>query len=118
VSEEVTEDQIMSTEDKSKPEETNPEGEGIEMQNDFDGQMFDVEKKEDDDDDDDKDKEEEEKEEIDKEMGELDPDKEEVVDEKLWDDNEEKDEPEKTGKDDKPTDKNKVLLFFLSTSNS
>lgn len=68
---------------------TDEEDNGMEMENDFEGEMFDVPKGVDKDDD--KENEGDDEEELDREMGDL-GDNGDVVDEKLWDENEDEDE--------------------------
>ena len=86
-----------TTEDPSKPP-VDPDT-GAEMENDFDGEMRDVEQKEKDKNQPSDDEESEEGDLMDREMGDLDPEQEEVLDEKLWDD--EDDDDDKDGKDGK-----------------
>jgi midasin (ATPase involved in ribosome maturation) len=72
---------------------------GAEMENDFEGEMHDIEQKEKDKNKDDDDQEEEDGEDdlMDREMADLDPEQEEVLDEKLWEDEDDEDD----GKDGK-----------------
>lgn len=72
---------------------------GVEMENDFDGEMHDIEQKDQQKKNQQEDEEDEEGDLMDREMGDLDPDQEEILDEKLWDD--EDDEDDKDGKDGK-----------------
>mmetsp|Transcript_3338 Transcript_3338/g.6310 ORF Transcript_3338/g.6310 Transcript_3338/m.6310 type:complete len:5449 (+) Transcript_3338:384-16730(+) len=72
---------------------------GLEMENDFEGDMHDVEKDEENAEEDD-DKKEEEEEELDREMGDLDRENEQVVDEKLWEDEEDDEDSKEDSKDD------------------
>lgn len=65
------------------------EDNGMEMENDFEGEMFDVPKGEEKDDN--KENDDDDQEELDREMGDV-GDSGDVVDEKLWDENEEDDE--------------------------
>ena len=73
---------------------------GVEMENDFDGEMHDIEQKDQQKQDRNEDEESEEGELMDREMGDLDPEQEEILDEKLWDD-EDDDDDAKDGKDGK-----------------
>ncbi|CAN0109706.1 unnamed protein product [Ectocarpus sp. 6 AP-2014] len=87
--------------DKDQAQEAKELGEddqdkGMEMENDFEGEMFDVPKG-DEKDQDDKDDDGNEKEELDREMGDLGDDA-DVVDEKLWDEDDE-DEDQEEGND-------------------
>ncbi|CAM9165037.1 unnamed protein product [Ectocarpus sp. 4 AP-2014] len=88
--------------DKDQAQEAKELGEddqdkGMEMENDFEGEMFDVPKGDEKDQDDDKEDDGDEKEELDREMGDLGDDA-DVVDEKLWDEDDE-DEDQEEGKD-------------------
>jgi len=98
------EEQLLGLQQEASEEQQDKEekkgDDGLEMENDFDGDLHDVEQ----DADENKDEEEEEeddKEELDREMGDLDREQEQVVDEKLWDeeDDEQKDEDEKFEQD-------------------
>ena len=99
---------LKGDEDQKNTNENNELGEeeaetGMEMENEFDGELFDVpDKKEDDNGQDDDDEEEE----LDREMGDGDDPNEQVVDEKMWDEDdddegEEKQQDEKFEKDSK-----------------
>ncbi|CAM9757632.1 unnamed protein product, partial [Ectocarpus sp. 13 AM-2016] len=90
--EEPDKDQAQEAKELDEDDQDN----GMEMENDFEGEMFDVPKG-DDKDQDDKEDDEDEKEELDREMGDLGDDA-DVVDEKLWDENDE-DEDQEEGKD-------------------
>ncbi|KAL6070950.1 Midasin [Balamuthia mandrillaris] len=111
VSEQIEdEEQLMGTtneekeerRDEDKEDEERNEEEGFDMQQDFDGELENVDEK-----DEEKEKneeQEEEEEELEREMGELDEDEENVVDEKLWnpsDDEEDEDENQKEEKIEK-----------------
>mmetsp|Transcript_7732 Transcript_7732/g.11302 ORF Transcript_7732/g.11302 Transcript_7732/m.11302 type:complete len:2232 (-) Transcript_7732:121-6816(-) len=69
---------------------------GMEMEADFDGEMFDVPEKEDVNEDPDKNEEEEE---LDREMGDGDDPNENVVDEKMWDDEDDNDDVDNAGEE-------------------
>jgi midasin len=103
----LTEDQIMGQKDEEehKPKDKNDEpvdrDTGVEMENDFDGEMKDVKSVEEDSEDEKDDNEKE----PDREMGDVDPNKEDVVDEKLWNsDDEDEDEDDKKDSE-KPEEK-------------
>eukprot|EP00026_Physarum_polycephalum_P000014 Phypoly_transcript_00014.p1 GENE.Phypoly_transcript_00014~~Phypoly_transcript_00014.p1 ORF type:complete len:3744 (+),score=763.97 Phypoly_transcript_00014:755-11233(+) len=92
--------------DKDKDEEEEDdqerkEDEGVETQADFEGEMKDIEEEEDDDEKKDED-EEESDDDLDKEMGEIDQKKENVVDEKIWGDDEEDQPSEQEKMEDAP----------------
>lgn len=75
--------------EENAPQEELSDAEGVEMQNDFDGEMRDVEPGQRENEDDDE--QDEESESLDKAMGETDARHEEIVDEKLWSDDDEQD---------------------------
>jgi hypothetical protein len=106
VSDEIdNEDQLVGTnkEEKEENKEPSPEDDdekGFEMQQDFDGEIEDMPDKGDEKEEDEDDKEEEEEEEMDREMGEIDSEDEEVVDEKMWgSEDEEEDNTRQDGKE-------------------
>ncbi|KAF9110511.1 AAA ATPase midasin [Mortierella sp. AM989] len=113
VSDEIEdEEQVLGTQNEKKQDEddkkqTEEEDKGIEMENDFDGNLEDVEPasdQEDDDDDDD----EEEKEDPDEAIGDVDDDNPEAIDEKMWGDDEAEDarDNDKMIDEDKSTEQN------------
>ena len=82
---------------ENNDEDIKEEEKGIEMENDFEAEMFDQDEKQE------KNEEEEDEEEksADREMGDIESEEENVVDEKLWDNDEENDDEEKDKKDEK-----------------
>eukprot|EP00512_Aurantiochytrium_limacinum_P002030 CAMPEP_0171492514 /NCGR_PEP_ID=MMETSP0958-20121227/4450_1 /TAXON_ID=87120 /ORGANISM="Aurantiochytrium limacinum, Strain ATCCMYA-1381" /LENGTH=1510 /DNA_ID=CAMNT_0012026037 /DNA_START=100 /DNA_END=4632 /DNA_ORIENTATION=- len=105
VTDEIEDEEQLLGQKKEQEEDQNKEQEeqsderkgddGMEMENEFEGEMYDVEDQEQQDDgDDDKDEEEE----LDREMGDLDREDEHVVDEKLW--NEDDEDSEGEGEED------------------
>ncbi|GBG32276.1 Midasin [Hondaea fermentalgiana] len=88
--------------DQDKKEEEKPDerkgDDGMEMENEFEGDIFDVEDPEQKEDQEENNEDDEE--ELDREMGDLDREDEHVVDEKLW--NEDDEDSEDEGKDDEP----------------
>ncbi|KAG0307077.1 AAA ATPase midasin [Dissophora globulifera] len=113
VSDEIEdEEQVLGTQNEKKQDEddkkeTEEEDKGIEMENDFEGNLEDVEPssdREDDDDDDD----DEEKEDPDEAIGDVDDDNPEAIDEKMWGDDEAEDarDNDKMIDEDKSTEQN------------
>ncbi|KAJ2364860.1 AAA ATPase midasin, partial [Coemansia sp. RSA 2607] len=106
VSDEIEgEDQVEGLQGEEPPEDGNEPGtneDAIEMQNDFAGAMGDADL-ETDDEDSDKDDDEEEENEMDEQLGDVDPTDPTALDEKLWDDEEDKD-AEDDGKNDSKVD--------------
>ncbi|KAG0022720.1 AAA ATPase midasin [Entomortierella chlamydospora] len=113
VSDEIEdEEQVLGTQNEKKQDEddkkqTEEEDKGIEMENDFEGNLEDVEPasdQEDDDDDDD----DEEKEDPDEAIGDVDDDNPEAIDEKMWGDDEAEDarDNDKMIDEDKSTEQN------------
>jgi len=98
VSKEIEDEEQLQKPERSQDDDPNkppPEEEedGMEASADFDGELFDVEDKKDQEKDDSDDDDDEQEDELDKGMGKLEREKEDVVDEKLWDD-EEDEQPE------------------------
>jgi hypothetical protein len=91
-------EQDQKPDDEQKADDT-----GVEMDNDFEGEMFDLDKDEEQEQEEEKDNDEEEEEELDREMGDLNED-EQVVDEKMWDD---EDESEDEDGEDQEKEKDK-----------
>ncbi|KAF9163666.1 AAA ATPase midasin [Actinomortierella ambigua] len=77
--------------DDDQQKDTEEEDKGIEMENDFDGKLEDVKPTSDDENDDDDDEDEEEQEDPDEEIGDVDDDNPEAIDEKMWGDDEAED---------------------------
>ncbi|KAG0206795.1 AAA ATPase midasin [Mortierella sp. GBA30] len=113
VSDEIEdEEQVLGTQnDKKKDEddkkETEEEDKGIEMENDFEGNMEDVEPSSDQEDDD-EDEDEDDKEDPDEAIGDVDDDNPEAIDEKMWGDDEAEDarDNDKMIDEDKSTEQN------------
>ncbi|KAF9140977.1 AAA ATPase midasin [Mortierella sp. GBA39] len=113
VSDEIEdEEQVLGTQNDKKQDEddkkeTEEEDKGIEMENDFEGNMEDVEPSSDQDDDD-EDEDEEDKEDPDEAIGDVDDDNPEAIDEKMWGDDEAEDarDNDKMIDEDKSTEKN------------
>eukprot|EP00741_Cyanophora_paradoxa_P000351 tig00000403_g342.t1 len=104
------EEQVEGTRDEAEKEKgerggekKEEENEGLEMANDFDGEMHDVDREEGKDDEEQSERDEEAG--LDREMQEIDPGKERVVDERLW--NEEEDERE--GREDEKFERDAPL---------
>ena len=98
VSEQIEdEEQLLGLETDQKQQELEGEQEdnGVEMSADFEGDLVDIEQKENDQDEDEEDEEEEE-EDMDREMGDFDAEDENIVDERLWNSD---DDEENEGKD-------------------
>ncbi|KAF9194234.1 AAA ATPase midasin [Haplosporangium sp. Z 11] len=114
VSDEIEdEEQVLGTQNEKKQDEedkkkeTEEEDKGIEMENDFEGNMEDVEPSSDQEDDEDE-EDEEEKEDPDEAIGDVDDDNPEAIDEKMWGDDEAEDarDNDKMIDEDKSTDQN------------
>ncbi|KAF8942691.1 AAA ATPase midasin [Haplosporangium gracile] len=113
VSDEIEdEEQVLGTQNDKKQDEddkkeTQEEDKGIEMENDFEGNMEDVEPSSDQDDDD-EDDDEEDKEDPDEAIGDVDDDNPEAIDEKMWGDDEAEDarDNDKMIDEDKSTEQN------------
>ncbi|KAG0341494.1 AAA ATPase midasin [Podila horticola] len=113
VSDEIEdEEQVLGTQNDKKQDdddkkETEEEDKGIEMENDFEGNMEDVEPSSDQEDDDDED-DDEEKEDPDEAIGDVDDDNPEAIDEKMWGDDEAEDarDNDKMIDEDKSTEQN------------
>ncbi|KAF9437661.1 AAA ATPase midasin [Entomortierella beljakovae] len=113
VSDEIEdEEQVLGTQNEKKQDEddkkqTEEEDKGIEMENDFEGNLEDVEPASDQDDDDDDD-DDEEKEDPDEAIGDVDDDNPEAIDEKMWGDDEAEDarDNDKMIDEDKSTEQN------------
>ncbi|KAK3846925.1 MAG: hypothetical protein J3R72DRAFT_519841 [Linnemannia gamsii] len=113
VSDEIEdEEQVLGTQNDKKQDEddkkeTEEEDKGIEMENDFEGNMEDVEPSSDQDDDD-EDEDEEDKEDPDEAIGDVDDDNPEAIDEKMWGDDEAEDarDNDKMIDEDKSTENN------------
>ncbi|KAF9968166.1 hypothetical protein BGZ70_006143 [Mortierella alpina] len=113
VSDEIEdEEQVLGTQNDKKQDEddkkeTEEEDKGIEMENDFEGNMEDVEPTSDQDDEDD-DEDDEEKEDPDEAIGDVDDDNPEAIDEKMWGDDEAEDarDNDKMIDEDKSTEQN------------
>ncbi|KAK3821371.1 MAG: hypothetical protein J3Q66DRAFT_280726 [Benniella sp.] len=113
VSDEIEdEEQVLGTQNEQKQDndkkETKEEDKGMEMENDFEGNLEDVEPSSDQDDDDDGDDDEEEKEDPDEAIGDVDDDHPEAIDEKMWGDDEAEDarDNDKVIDEDKSTEQN------------
>ncbi|KAG0370064.1 AAA ATPase midasin [Gamsiella multidivaricata] len=113
VSDEIEdEEQVLGTQNEKKQDEddkkeTQEEDKGIEMENDFEGNLEDVEPSSDQEDDDDDD-DDEEKEDPDEAIGDVDDDNPEAIDEKMWGDDEAEDarDNDKMIDEDKSTEQN------------
>ncbi|KAF9915434.1 AAA ATPase midasin [Lobosporangium transversale] len=113
VSDEIEdEEQVLGTQNEKKQEdqdkkETQEEDKGIEMENDFEGNLEDVEPSSDQDDNED-DEDDEDKEEPDEAIGDVDDDNPEAIDEKMWGDDEAEDarDNDKMIDEDKSTEQN------------
>ncbi|KAI1311961.1 AAA ATPase midasin [Mortierella claussenii] len=113
VSDEIEdEEQVLGTQNEKKQDEddkkeTEEEDKGLEMENDFEGNLEDVEPASDQEDDDDDD-EDEEKEDPDEAIGDVDDDNPEAIDEKMWGDDEAEDarDNDKMIDEDKSTEQN------------
>ncbi|KAG0336802.1 hypothetical protein BG004_007894 [Podila humilis] len=113
VSDEIEdEEQVLGTQNDKKQDEddkkeTEEEDKGIEMENDFEGNMEDVEPSSDQEDDEDDD-DDEEKEDPDEAIGDVDDDNPEAIDEKMWGDDEAEDarDNDKMIDEDKSTEQN------------
>eukprot|EP01080_Neovahlkampfia_damariscottae_P007220 gene7221-11536_t len=101
VSKEIqNEEQLLNQDDLQKPEQSkdlsNNDDEGVEMENDFEAELYDDEENKDEKDE----EEDEEGDELDDEMGEVDNEDDEVLDKKLWDDEKNNDREEKSDQKD------------------
>ncbi|KAG0241019.1 AAA ATPase midasin [Mortierella sp. GBA43] len=112
VSDEIEdEEQVLGTQNEQKQDddkkETKEEDKGMEMENDFDGNLEDVEPSSDQEDDDDDD-DDEEKEDPDEAIGDVDDENPEAIDEKMWGDDEAEDarDSDKMIDEDKSTEQN------------
>ncbi|KAF9586477.1 AAA ATPase midasin [Lunasporangiospora selenospora] len=113
VSDEIEdEEQVLGTQneqkkDEDKNKETKEEDKGIEMENDFEGNLEDVEPSSDQEDEDD-DEDEEEQEDPEEAIGDVDDDNPEAIDEKMWGDDEAEDgrDNDKMIDEDKSTEQN------------
>ena len=85
-------DDVAPPDDKNEPKDAD---DGVEMTNDFEGEMTDIKEDEDKKDDQEDDKDVDDEEELDREMGDMEDEDENVVDEKMWGDDSDDDEDEK-----------------------
>jgi midasin (ATPase involved in ribosome maturation) len=99
------EEKEQQKEDQKQLDEEEAET-GMEMENEFDGEMFDVPDKKDDEN---KDQDEDGEEELDREMGDGSDPNEQVVDEKMWDEDEDDDDEEKNQQEEEKFEKDSKM---------